>query len=186
MLLLCLLKLLGVISWGFFWMIMAACSAILEDWILSSVPLERCLEMVNEHHVQCEAQVWGGNLGFGKPWHRLLCLDRPGGLDTPATSICNDFSLIHNVETKNHLALNFKPLPALPWEWAFLANPKFLNITSPITFSQVSIYAGLAFPIHGAGTGLRLNALQVAGGALGSLAKLVPDGHTVWVITSAH
>lgn len=56
---------------------------------------------------------------------------------------------------------------------------KFLNITSPITFSQVSIYAGLAFPIHGAGTGLRLNALQVAGGALGSLAKLVPDGHTV-------
>lgn len=96
------------------------------------------------------------------------------------------FFLIHNVETKNHLALNFKPLPAFPWEWAFLANSKFLNITSPITFSQVSIYAGLAFPIHRAGTGLSLNALQVAGGALGSLAKLVPDGHTVWVITSAH
>lgn len=87
--------------------------------------------------------------------------------------------MIHNAETKNHLALNFKPLPAFPRERAFLANPEFLNIASPITFSQVSIYAGLAFPIHGAGTGLRLNALQVAGGALGSLAKLVPDGHSV-------
>lgn len=96
------------------------------------------------------------------------------------------FFFIHNVETKNRLALNFKPLHAFPWEWAFLANYKFLNITSPITFSQVSIYAGLAFQIHGAGTGLRLNALQVAFGALGSLTKLVPDGHTVWVITSAH
>lgn len=61
----------------------------------------------------------------------------------------------------------------------FLANCKFLNITSPITFSQVSIYAGLASQIHGAGTGLRLNASQVALGALGSLTKLVPDGHTV-------
>lgn len=45
----------------------------------------------NEEHVQREAQVLGGSSGFEEPWHSLACLDRPSGLDSPTTSICNDF-----------------------------------------------------------------------------------------------
>lgn len=173
-----------------FWMIVAAHSArhsgALSPFFSAFGAVSGDGTLVNELHVQCGAQVWGRGAWF---WQALA---QPGVFgQSPWFGHSSDFHmqwffLIHNVETKNHLALNFKPLPAFPWEWAFLANPNFLNITSPITFSQVSIYAGLASPIHGAGTGLKLNALQVAGGALGSLAKLVPDGHTVWVITSAH
>lgn len=79
----------------FYFMIVAACSArhsgALTPFFSAFGAMSGDGTSANEHHVQCEAQVWGESLGFGKPWHSLLCLDRPSGLDTP-TSICNDFS----------------------------------------------------------------------------------------------
>lgn len=98
MLVLCLSKFLGVLSCDFFLMIVAACSAMCSGaW----TPFFSAFGGMCGDGNWAPSAVWGS--GVRKEpwfWKALVSLDRPGGLDTAATSTCKDFSWFTTLKLK--------------------------------------------------------------------------------------